>query len=196
MPDIEELKKELLRVQLEQDIKQRNRRSTLTQNNALKFMDYFNIAIETGIDVCIKYTDWMQIRPGSLYKNVLDGLKWLILHGTDEEKVKYGMFRARVSFQMSDNIEEGIWIRFRGDGRTVKPKGVMLVEAPPNCSWQEALHEFFSNAPAGTKFNMDRLNLSLDQKIDIENLFNSVNEHRGNDKIVFKVTTDSIKAVK
>lgn len=195
--DSDSLKLDLVSKSLAKDIARRNRRSTLTQGNAEMFREAYEEVNKTGREVCIRYVDYFQITPHTLYKKMVDGLAWLSMY--DEEKEKWALFRNKVKFHMSDDPTQGIIIRPRD--QMIRKKSVTFVEPPSNAEWQTALHTWLNNSPDGQPFLMKNLNLSIDQKTYIEKLFEGVNENRVDSKgnpnpIVFSVTLDSIRAVK
>jgi len=97
-------------------------RSTYTQKNADLFQHYFDEVIELQKDVCVPYVKYFQITPQTLYKKLIDSIRFLMEQGDDEEiKNKYRILRSRITFRYSDNAEEGIWIKLKST--SVKPRG-------------------------------------------------------------------------
>lgn len=166
-------------------------RSTYTQKNADEFQHYFDEVLELQKDVCVPYVEYFQITPQTLYKKLIDSIRFLMEQGDDEEiKQKYCILRSRISFQYSDKPDEGIWIKFKSS--PTKPRG-HVVETLDRASWKEALFHWVEAGCVGV-FDIDGLNLSVDDKSMVENLVEDTNQNRTSvDKLVCRVTLTSIR---
>jgi len=169
----------------------RAKRSTYTEKNALEFQRFFDDAIDNMKDVCIPYTEYYTNTPSTLYRKILDGLKWLMENGEEESQKRYRIYRARVKCSFSDNATEGIWLR----QFAMSQGNVTKTNVTHAATWKDAFTNWLEQGAVGI-FDMNGLNLSVDDKTMVETIIDECNKTRDpSNRMVCRVTLESIRVI-
>ena len=177
-------------------LKNRKTRSTLNENSAIDFKPYFDMAIEKGEDICVKFITFFKYTPLTLRRKVNDALKYYCVseNYSAEERIKYSNLRRQVSIVMDEDVEGGVWIRFKQQFHAHQHlrynKDANFGDA---IVWKEALMNYIENGCVGN-FNLTGLTLTAEEIKQANALLESANETREN-KFIHLVNLNTIRVI-
>lgn len=169
----------------------RTARSTLTPVVAAEMRPYYDAAIKTGQPITIRYDEFPRCAPATLYRKVLDGIKWLITMDelqnnplcTAEQRGAYAKLRLNWKIAITD---EGIDIhpdKFRVAMQTVAERRNIVEQAVEQhmkehalatTQWKEELMKFLQESTSGAVFSREHVALTHDEVEWLQNVCEQV----------------------
>jgi len=185
---------EILKAKFAERLRRASKQSTYTEENAKLFQPVFDKLLETHETQCIPYKDWLTYSPETLQRKVYNARRWLSENGTPEQQRKYAILKLTTTIKTSDNVEEGIYVVYRGarkpQGRVSESTKAMLEEvkeAMADTGWKE---NFLAFVESGTgMLNLTNLALTQDDIAFVENICDGA-------LLEYKVNTTMIRVIK
>jgi hypothetical protein len=177
-------------------LKQRKARSTLTEQSASDFKPYFDMAIETGQDVLIKFITFFKYTPLTLRRKVNDALRYYCTSSSisNEDKLKYLNLRRQIMIVMNEDVEGGVILQFK---QSFQKHQHLRVEENTNfgnaIDWKEALINYIENGCIGN-FNLSNLTLTAEEVRVASNMLEAANENR-EAKFIYLVNLHTIRVI-
>lgn len=147
-------------------------RNTYKASHAHKLRPYFVEAIEHRKNVCVPFADF-NCKAKRMHAIVCDSLLWLI---HNDDSAKWATFKTQISFRISSNADEGIWIEWRtaeAPGRAKSVRGIDVVSA------KESTVDFMAQVIAWLEsdregmLRIESINLSVEKQQSVIKMFES-----------------------
>lgn len=194
MSDTASRYEEILKARFAEKLRRASKQSTYTEENAKLFQAIFDKLLETHETQCIPYKEWLTYSPETLLRKVYNARRWLSENGAPEIQRKYSILKLTSTIKMSQNVNEGIFVVYRGarnpQGRVSENTKAILSEikeAMADTGWKENFLAFIENGTG--MLNLTNLALTQDDIAFVENICEGA-------LLEYKVNTTMIRVVK